>query len=104
MMKTNLSNDLTYQKDSIISKTILKNEGGNITLFAFDSGQALSEHTAPFDALLLCSDGNLNVMIAADEHSLHRDDLIILPAGIPHAVKAVEPSKCMLVMIKTPKR
>jgi quercetin dioxygenase-like cupin family protein len=103
-MKTNLTTDLTYQNDSIVSKTILKNEGGNITLFSFDAGQALSEHTAPFDALLSCFDGNLVVTIDTVKHSLKRDDLIILPAGIPHAVYAVEPSKCMLVMIKIPNR
>jgi len=103
-MKTNLTTDLSYQNGSIVSKTILKNDGGNITLFAFDAGQALSEHTAPFDALLLCSDGNLIVTIDAAEHTLHRDEFIILPAGIPHAVHAIDRSKFLLVMIKTPKR
>lgn len=99
-MKINLSNDLHYQTDSIVSKTILKNDGGNITLFAFDKGQTLSEHTAPFDAMFYCVEGRFTVSIGKDQHGVSAGDLIILPAHIPHAVNADDPSKCMLTMIK----
>lgn len=102
-MKLNITTDISYQSDSIVSKTILKNDGGNITLFAFDKGQALSEHTAPFDAMFICMDGNFRVTIGKDEHSLKKDNLLILPANIPHAVHANEPSKCLLTMIKAKK-
>ncbi|MBI2430308.1 MAG: cupin domain-containing protein [Ignavibacteriales bacterium] len=99
-MKINLSTNIQFQKDSIVSKTILKNEGGNVTLFAFDKGQALSEHTAPFDALFFCVEGNFNVSIGEDKHSVVSNELIILPASIPHAVYAAAASKCMLTMIR----
>ena len=102
-MKINLTQDITNQKDSIVSKTILKNDGGNVTLFAFDKGQALSEHTAPFDALFFCVDGNFSIIIGKDIHTLSSNELILLPANIPHAVTAVIPSKCMLTMIKVNK-
>lgn len=102
-MKINLSSDVQHQKDSIVSKTILKNEGGNVTLFAFDKGQSLSEHTAPFDALFLCVEGKFNVTIGNDHHSVVSNELILLPATIPHAVHAAAASKCMLTMIKVKK-
>jgi len=102
-MKINLSTDVTYQSDSIVSKTILKNDGGNITLFAFDTQQGLSEHTAPFDATFYCVDGKFRVTVGKDEHEITKEDLIILPANIPHAVVALTPAKCLLVMIKVKK-
>ncbi len=102
-MKIDLIHDIQYQKDSIVSKTILKNDGGNVTLFAFDKGQSLSEHTAPFDALFTSVEGNFNIIIDKEQHSLISNELIILPANIPHAVHAVVPSKCLLTMIKVRK-
>ncbi|MEW5799064.1 MAG: cupin domain-containing protein [Bacteroidota bacterium] len=101
-MKINLTKDITNQKDSIVSKTILKNDGGNVTLFAFDKGQALSEHTAPFDALFFCVEGNFSISIGKETHIVSDGELILLPANIPHAVLAESSSKCLLVMIKTP--
>jgi quercetin dioxygenase-like cupin family protein len=99
-MKMNLNTDILYQADSIVSKTILKNEGGNITLFAFDKGQSLSEHTAPYDAMFYCIEGKFNVSIGNEQHVLTAGDVMILPSNIPHAVNAGEASKCMLTMIK----
>lgn len=99
-MKISLLEDIHIQNESVVSKTILKNNGGTITLFAFDAGQALSEHTAPFDALFHCVSGSFTVSINSVVHTISRDELIILPAGLPHAVTAVQPSKCLLVMIK----
>ncbi len=102
-MKINFTDDITVQNDSVVSKTILKNEGGTITLFAFDAGQALSEHTAPFDAMFQCVSGSFTVAINKEEYTINNDELIIFPAGKPHAVTAVLPSKCLLVMIKSAK-
>ncbi len=102
-MKINFLNDITYQKDSVVSKSILKNDGGTITLFAFDGNQSLSKHSAPFDALFQCIEGNFTVTIGNEIHSLIKDELILFPANIPHSVLAVESSKCLLVMIKVNK-
>jgi quercetin dioxygenase-like cupin family protein len=102
-MKTNLSNDIVIQKDAVVSKTIFKNEGGTVTLFAFDKEQSLSKHSAPFDALFQCVEGKFAITIDTTVHSLIKDELILLPANIPHAILAEEPSKSLLVMIKVNK-
>lgn len=102
-MKINLTTDIVYQADSIVSKTIMKNDGGNITLFAFDTRQGLSEHTAPFDATFYCVDGKFKVTVGTEEHEIAKEDLLILPANIPHSVTALTPAKCLLVMIKVRK-
>lgn len=102
-MKINLTSDILNQKDSIVSKTILKNDGGNVTLFAFDKGQSLSAHTAPFDALFFCAEGTFSISIGSDVHTVLSGELILLPANVPHAVHAAIPSKCMLIMIKAAK-
>lgn len=99
-MKLNLATDIAYQRDAIVSKTILKNDGGNITLFAFDKGQSLSEHTSPFDALFFCSEGKFKINIGNEPYFITENELITLPANIPHGVIAEEQSKCLLTMIK----
>ena len=90
-----------YQKDSIVSTRVIQKPTGNVTFFAFDQGQELSEHTAPFDALLTVFDGEVSVMVADKWHSMKQGEAIILPANIPHAVKAVTPFKMMLTMIRS---
>jgi quercetin dioxygenase-like cupin family protein len=102
-MKINLTNDISVQQGSVVSKTIVKHDGGNITLFAFDQGQALSEHTAPYDATFHCVSGSFLVTIDSTEHTINKDELIIFPAGKPHSVTALQPSHCLLVMIKSAK-
>jgi quercetin dioxygenase-like cupin family protein len=92
---------VSYQDGSIVSKEIIKNEKGTVTLFAFDKGQGLSEHTAPFDALVYNFDGKAEVTIEGKPHSLTTGDLIIMPANKPHALKAIERFKMLLVMVKT---
>jgi quercetin dioxygenase-like cupin family protein len=99
----NLSTALDYQDHSIISRVLLKNAGGTITLFAFDEGQGLSEHKTPFDAFVTVVEGTTRIRIADREHSLDRGDSLLLPANIPHAVDAVTKFKMLLVMIKVPK-
>jgi quercetin dioxygenase-like cupin family protein len=89
-----------YQDGAIVSRQITKADAGNVTLFAFDAGQELSEHTAPFDALVHMLDGEAEVTIAGRAFLLRTGDAIVLPAGRPHAVKAVTRFKMLLTMIR----
>ena len=95
-----LLQQIEYSKGGIISKQILKNQAGNVTLFSFDEGQGLSEHTAPFDALVQIIDGKANITIGGMPHLLESGQIIILPAQVPHAVYAVERFKMVLTMIR----
>ena len=92
---------IEYQPGSVVSKTLVDKPGGTITLFAFDRGQGLSEHTAPFDALVMVLDGEVEVTISGRPHPVKTGDLIIMPANAPHALKAIQKFKMMLVMIKS---
>lgn len=98
---TNLENAIAYQKDSVVSKTIIGKKTGTVTLFAFDAGQGLSEHTAPFDALVYGVDGDAEVTVASKQLVLKKGETVILPANIPHAVKPLGQFKMLLVMIKS---
>jgi len=89
-----------YQGGSIVSKEIIKKDKGTVTLFAFDKGQGLSEHIAPFDALVYIFDGLAEVIISGKSSSLKTGEIIIMPANKPHALKATERFKMLLVMIK----
>lgn len=91
-----------YQEDAIVSRTVMGKKSGTITLFAFDESQALSEHTAPFDAMVIILDGAAEVSIDAETFQLKENDMIIFPANIPHAVQAIQRFKMMLVMLKEP--
>jgi quercetin dioxygenase-like cupin family protein len=99
----NLASALEYQEHSVISRVMLKNAGGTITLFAFDEGEGLSEHATPYDAFVTIIEGETRIRIADREHSLRAGDSLVLPASIPHAVDAVTKFKMLLVMIKVPK-
>lgn len=98
--KFSMNDQVTYADGSIVSKIIIRNEKGNITLFAFDKGEFLSEHTAPFDAIVQVLDGNCEVVIDGKPHLLAVGESIIMPANIPHAVNAVERFKMLLTMVK----
>jgi len=91
---------LQYQDGSIVSRVLLKNKGGTVTLFAFDRGEGLSEHTAPFEALVLVVDGEAEVEIAGKLYSVRQGETITLPASIPHAVRAATRFKMLLTMIR----
>jgi quercetin dioxygenase-like cupin family protein len=91
---------IEYASDSIVSKTIIKKETGTLTLFAFDKGQALSEHTTPFDAGVHILDGTAEITIGGKSYTLIEGEFVIMPADIPHAVKAAEKFKMLLTMIK----
>ncbi len=99
--KNNLESLINYQKDSVVSKTIIGKKTGTVTLFAFDKGQSLSEHTAPFDAIVYSVDGEAQVTIADKMVEVKKGDMIILPANIPHSLNAVSQYKMLLVMIKS---
>jgi quercetin dioxygenase-like cupin family protein len=90
-----------YQDGAVVSRTVLKGATGNVTLFAFDAGQELSEHTAPYDALVQVLDGEAEITIAGEPHRLRGGDLIVMPANRPHAVRAIARFKMMLTMIRS---
>ena len=91
---------LQYQDGSIVSRVLLKNKGGTVTLFAFDVGEGLSEHTAPFDALVVVTDGEADIQIAGESFKVRRGETITLPANQPHALKATSRFKMLLIMIR----
>ncbi len=92
---------VSYQKGSVVSKTLIEKKTGTVTLFAFDKGQALSEHTAPFDALVCVLDGAAEVTIAGEAALVKTGEMLVMPADVPHALKAVEPFKMTLTMIRS---
>ena len=92
---------IKYQAGTIVSKTIINKDTGTVTIFAFDKDQSLSEHTAPFDALLQVFDGEVDVVISGKKHHLTTGEMILMPANVPHAVNAIEKFKMMLIMIKS---
>ena len=95
-----LGEQVQYQDGSIVSHVLLKNKGGTVTLFAFGQGEGLSEHTAPFEALVLVVDGEAEVEIAGEVYSVRQGETITLPANIPHAVRAATRFKMLLTMIR----
>ena len=96
----NLEKHVDYADGSIVSKMLIKKDIGNITLFAFDAGQGLSEHTAPFDAVVYILDGRAEIMIGEKTSTVNAGELLIMPANIPHALHAKEKFKMFLVMIR----
>ena len=89
-----------YQAGSVVSRTLVKKDKGTVTAFAFDAGEALSEHTPPFDALAIVVDGEAEISISGTPHRVRAGQLLLLPAGKPHAVKAVARFKMVLTMIR----
>lgn len=96
----NFAGMINYQEGSVVSRQVTKSEAGNVTLFAFDRDQGLSEHTAPFDALVHIIDGEALVTISGRPYELKAGDAIIMPANEPHALKAVQQFKMLLTMIR----
>jgi quercetin dioxygenase-like cupin family protein len=90
-----------YQKGAVVSKTIVEKKAGTVTLFSFDQGQRLSEHTAPFDALVQVLEGAVEIKISGKPFQLKQGEVIIMSANEPHALKAVEKFKMLLTMIKS---
>jgi len=96
----NLKEMVEYSSGGVISKQILKNQSGNITLFSFDKGQDLTEHTAPFDAVVQVLDGIAQITIAGNPNLVKKGESIIMPANVSHALQAVERFKMLLTMVK----
>lgn len=89
-----------YQPGAVVSRALVKKGAGTVTVFAFDAGEALSEHTAPYEALVLVVDGHAEVTIGGVPHRVGGGQLLVLPAGEPHALRAVEAFKMLLIMIR----
>ncbi len=98
---TSLADLLAYQEGAVVSRVVLFEEKGNITVFAFDKGEGLSEHSAPFDALAYIMEGKAQITISGTPHIVAAGEFIIMPADEPHALKALEKFKMTLVMIRS---
>ena len=96
-----LADLVDYQDNSVVSREIIKKETGRISVFAFDKNEGLSEHTAPFDALVYILDGEAEIIISGKPFHLRKGEMIIMPTNEPHALKAVQKFKMMLTMIKS---
>ncbi len=97
---TPLADLIAYQEGSVVSRTIIDKEAGTVTLFAFDEGQGLSEHTAPFDALVQVLEGEANVTVSGKTIAVKQGEMTIMPANKPHALLAATRFKMLLTMIK----
>lgn len=93
---------VAYSPGSVVSRALVKNAAGSVTLFAFDAGQELSEHTAPFDALVQVLDGEGDFKVGVSWAKAAAGEILLLPAGVPHAVKAERPFKMLLTMLRAP--
>jgi len=99
--KASLASLIEFQAASVVSKSLLAKKSGNITLFAFDKGEGLSEHTAPFDAFVQILQGKVKITISGNKYELNEGEMIVMPANKPHALLAVEKFKMLLTMIKS---
>jgi quercetin dioxygenase-like cupin family protein len=96
----NLADLIDYQMGSVVSRTLIDKKTGTVTLFAFDEGQGLSEHTAPFDAFVHIIDGEADITISGKSITVKGGELVIMPANEPHALRAPEKFKMILIMIR----
>jgi quercetin dioxygenase-like cupin family protein len=99
--KTAWNDLLQYQEGAVVSRTLIDKKAGTVTMFAFDEDQGLSEHTAPYDAMIMVTDGEAEIRIAGEPYHLKQGDTIILPANKPHALRALAQFKMMLIMIRS---
>ena len=97
----NIINLIEYQENSVVSREIIKKETGTVTIFAFDKGEGLSEHTAPFDAMVQIIDGTAEIVISGNKNIVQSGEMIIMPGNVPHALNAVERFKMVLTMIRS---
>lgn len=97
----NINQEIQYQHGSVVSKEMVNKPTGTITLFAFDKGQGLSEHTAPYDALIIITEGVAEITVSGVKHEVKSGEMILMPAQAPHTLKAFESFKMMLTMIKS---
>ena len=95
-----LQNEISYQEGSVVSKQIIKKPNGNITLFAFDKGESLTEHTSPYQAVVYMVDGEMEIKIGGTPFNVKAGEVILLPENVPHGLAALQKSKMLLTMIK----
>lgn len=98
--KALLKDEINYQGGSIVSKQLIKKPNGNVTLFAFESGESLTEHTSPYEALVQIIDGEMEIKVGGTPHTVKEGEFLLLPPNIPHGLTAVQKSKMLLTMIK----
>ena len=96
----NLKEQIDYQLSGIVSKQIIKKPNGNITLFAFDKGESLTEHTSPFEAVVYLLEGEMEIKIGGNPYSIKSEEIIVMPPNIPHGLVALKKSKMLLTMVK----
>ncbi len=97
----NVNKTIQFQEDSVVSKEIVNKPAGTVTLFAFDKGQGLSEHTAPYDALVIIIEGVAEITVSGVKHKVKTGEMLLMPAHAPHELMAIKPFKMMLIMIKS---
>jgi quercetin dioxygenase-like cupin family protein len=97
----NLETLIDYQPASVVSRTLIKQPSGTVTLFAFDAGEGLSEHSAPYDALVVLVAGEAEIQVAGETHMVQKGQTLLLPAHVPHAVRAQRQFKMLLTMIRS---
>jgi quercetin dioxygenase-like cupin family protein len=98
--KVSLKDEINYQEGSVVSKQIIKKPNGNITLFAFDKGESLTEHTSPYEAVVFMVDGEMEIKIGGNPYNVKTSEIILLPENVPHGLTALQKSKMLLTMIK----
>ena len=101
MTPQSINDAINYQEDAVVSRTLIHKTTGTVTLFAFDKGQGLSEHTSPYDALVTITDGQAEITVSGVKHNIKSGEMLLMPANSPHALKAIEPFKMVLTMIKS---
>jgi quercetin dioxygenase-like cupin family protein len=99
-VKNFLKDEINYQDKSVVSKQIIKKPNGNITLFAFDSGESLTEHTSPYEALVQIIDGEMEIKVGGTPYNVKAGEFILFPPDVPHGLVALQKSKMLLTMIK----
>lgn len=97
----NINDLIDYQDDAVVSREIIRKETGTVTIFAFDKGEGLSEHTAPFDAMVQIIDGTAEIIISGQKNVVDNGEMIIMPGNVPHALNAIERFKMVLTMIRS---
>ncbi len=101
MSPRSINDSINYQEDAVVSRELIRKATGTVTLFAFDKNQGLSEHTAPYDALVMITDGQAEITVSGVKHEIKAGEMLLMPANSPHALKALEPFKMVLTMIKS---
>jgi quercetin dioxygenase-like cupin family protein len=101
MSPRSINDSINYQEDAVVSRELIRKATGTVTLFAFDKNQGLSEHTAPYDAFVMITDGQAEITVSGVKHEIKAGEMLVMPANRPHALKAIEPFKMVLTMIKS---